>query len=151
MAAERPSLLDVNLLVALFDPDHVHHDLAHDWFGDARVHGWATCPLTENGLIRILSNRRYSPLAEPPRQIAERLHAFCQSGGHRFWGDTISMGSPGVLAPSAAFSHQTVTDLYLLALARQHRGCLATFDRSIPVESIQGASRADLLVIEAVS
>jgi len=68
-----PALLDVNLLVALFDPDHVHHDPAHDWFVDSREQGWATCPVTENGVIRILSNLRYSPAAESPARTVKRL------------------------------------------------------------------------------
>jgi predicted nucleic acid-binding protein len=55
----RPALLDVNFLVALFDPDHIHHDAAHDWFADERAHGWATCPLTENGLVRVVTNAAY--------------------------------------------------------------------------------------------
>ena len=50
------SLLDVNVLVALFDPDHVHHEAAHVWFAATRGAGWATCPLTENGVVRVLSN-----------------------------------------------------------------------------------------------
>ena len=59
MSRRRPALLDVNVLVALFDPDHVHHDLAHDWFADHRSRGWATCPITENGVIRVLANPAY--------------------------------------------------------------------------------------------
>lgn len=53
------ALLDVNVLVALFDPAHVHHDAAHAWFGEHCAQGWATCALTENGLVRVLSNPAY--------------------------------------------------------------------------------------------
>ena len=52
----RVALLDVNVLVALFNPVHVHQELAHDWFADHRASGWATCPLTENGFLRVLGN-----------------------------------------------------------------------------------------------
>ena len=151
MASDRPSLLDVNLLVALFDPDHVHHDVAHDWFADARSQGWATCPVTENGVIRILSNRRYSPAAETPARTAERLRSFCGSGHHVFWADTLSLRSDDVFSHAAAYSHQAVTDVYLLALAKHHGGRLATLDRMIPVDSVRAASRDDLIVIEALA
>ncbi|MGE0444353.1 MAG: TA system VapC family ribonuclease toxin [Vicinamibacterales bacterium] len=147
MSDRRPALPDVNVLVALFDPDHVHHDVAHDWFADARSQGWATCPLTENGVSRILSNRRYTPAAEPPARTAARLRAFCNSGDHRFWADSLSMRSHDVFADAAVYSHRTVTDLYLLALARHNGGRLATFDRTIPVAAVVGASPDDLMVI----
>ena len=57
---DRPALLDVNVLIALFDQEHVHHELSHDWFSDNRRDGWATCPVTENGFLRVLSNPAYS-------------------------------------------------------------------------------------------
>ena len=82
------SLLDVNVLIALFDPDHIHHEQAHLWFGDRRSHVWATCPLTENGVVRILSNPAYAPAAERPARIVERIEAFRASGDHRFWPTT---------------------------------------------------------------
>lgn len=87
-------LLDVNVLVALFDPDHVHHDTAHDWFAESRVQRWATCPVTESGVVRILSNLKSSPAAESPARIIERLRAFCASGHHAFWPDDISLRDP---------------------------------------------------------
>ncbi|HEY7215024.1 MAG TPA: hypothetical protein VIC28_10365 [Thermoanaerobaculia bacterium] len=70
------ALLDVNVLVALFDPDHVHHEAAHTWFAAHRGAGWATCPLTENGLIRILSNPAYAATLETPAALVRRLEAF---------------------------------------------------------------------------
>lgn len=63
------ALLDINVLVALSDQAHVHHDLVHRWFARARASGWATCPLTENGLVRVIGNPSYrgsSPLRHPP-------------------------------------------------------------------------------------
>ena len=85
------ALLDVNLLIALFDPDHVHHGAAHEWFAANRSSGWATCPLTENGLIRILANVAYSGTNETPAGIQQRLQAFCSSGDHAFWPDGVSL------------------------------------------------------------
>ena len=146
-----PTLLDVNVLVALFDPDHVHHETAHDWFADHRHEGWATCPLTENAVIRILSNLAYSPTAEPPAQIVQRLRAFCASGDHRFWPDDVSLRDEQWLSPDVPVSHRQVTDVYLLALARHHAGRLATFDRTIPIGASPRASADDLMVIAAVN
>jgi uncharacterized protein len=82
----RVALLDVNVLVALFDPDHVHHEAAHGWFAANRAAGWATCPLTENGLIRVLSNPAYAVTPETPAAIVQRLAAFCFQRGARLLG-----------------------------------------------------------------
>jgi toxin-antitoxin system PIN domain toxin len=142
-----PALLDVNLLIALFDPDHVHHEPAHVWFGAHKKGGWATCPLTENGLVRILSNPAYSPAAERPARIAERLRVFCGSGHHVFWPDDVSLRDAGRF--DLAVSHRRLTDVYLLALAVAHEGRLATFDRSIPSKGVPGAGPRHLAVIEA--
>lgn len=146
----KPALLDVNVLVALFDAEHVHHEVAHDWFADAHHNGWATCPLTENGVVRILSNRRYSPLAEPPGQTAARLRAFCQSPGHVFWPDDVSLRTTELFMDAVIYPHHATTDVYLLALARHHGGRLATFDRSITLSAVTGATRDDLLVLAEV-
>ncbi|MDA1185409.1 MAG: PIN domain-containing protein [Acidobacteria bacterium] len=146
-ATSRPALLDVNVLVALFDPDHVHHDIAHDWFADNRGDGWATCPLTENGVVRILSNLRYSPTAESSARIVERLRATCDNGNHVFWADDLSLRDVRRFVAAAPISHRQVTDVYLLGLARRHRGRLATFDRTIPLEAVPGGERDDLIVI----
>lgn len=144
---KRPALLDVNLLVALFDPDHVHHEAAHRWFGAEKAGGWATCPLTENGVVRILANPAYSPAPERPGAIAARLRAFRASGHHAFWPDDVSLSDAGLFALSV--SHRQLTDVYLLGLARAHRGRLATFDRSIPLKAVRGAGAEHLVVIEA--
>lgn len=138
------ALLDVNLLIALFDPDHIHHEPAHRWLGAHRAGGWATCPLTENGVVRILSNPAYSTAAERPVRVVERLEAFRSSGEHEFWPDDLSLCDPAVF--DLTVGHRQLTDVYLLALARAHGGRLVTFDRSIPVKAVRGA-RPDLLVV----
>ncbi len=143
----RPALLDVNLLVALFDPDHVHHEAAHRWFGAEKAMGWATCPLTENGLIRLLSNPAYSTAPERPGNVADRLRAFRASGHHELWPDDVSLSDAGFF--SLAVSHRQLTDVYLLGLAKAHGGRLATFDRSIPLKAVRGAGPEHLVVIEA--
>ena len=143
----RPALLDVNVLVALFDPNHVHHEAAHGWFGDHRSSGWATCPLTENGVVRVLSNPAYSASAERPADIARRLDSFRESGHHVFWSDDVSVCDTRLF--SLAVGHRQLTDVYLLGLAVAHRGFLATFDRSIPLKAVRRARPDDLVVIDA--
>jgi hypothetical protein len=143
----RPALLDVNFLVALFDPEHVHHEAAHRWFGAEKVGGWATCPLTENGLIRILSNPAYSTAPERPANVADHLRTFRASGHHVFWPDDISLSAAELF--SLSVSHRQLTDAYLLGLAKAHGGRLATFDRSIPLKAVRGAGPEHLIVIGA--
>ncbi len=143
------ALLDVNVLVALFDSEHVHHEAAHTWFSDARRRGWATCPLTENGLVRILSNMAYSGVAETPRRVIRRLTAFCASGGHEFWPDELSVTDDRMFAWPPAATHRQITDIYLLGLAKQRGGRLATFDRSIPLKTVVGAQPDCLELIPA--
>jgi toxin-antitoxin system PIN domain toxin len=143
------ALLDVNVLVALFDPNHVHHEPAHSWFADHRSLGWATCPLTENGLLRVLAHPAYSQAPEQPALILERLQAFCASGGHAFWTDDVSFRDPDLFQVGAAPSHRQVTDVYLLGLAVKRNGCLATFDRTIPLAKVRGAKAENLALIPA--
>lgn len=145
----RVALLDVNVLVALFDPDHVHHEAAHRWFGARREEGWATCPITENGLLRILSNPAYGARPETRGSIVRRLADFCASGGHAFWPDEISFREAALFSWAASVAHQSLTDVYLLALARHRKGRLATFDRRIPVGAVVGADRGTLELILA--
>ncbi len=142
-----PALLDVNVLIAILAPDHVHHEAAHAWFAANRSAGWATCPLTENGLVRILSNPASSPRAETTGRMAERLHGFRQSGDHRFWPDDVTLCDTRLF--SLGVGWRQLTDVYLLGLAVRHQGRLATFDRSIPLSAVRGATPDSLVVIEA--
>jgi toxin-antitoxin system PIN domain toxin len=140
-------LLDVNLLVALFDPDHVHHEIAHDWFADHRKRGWATCPLTENGFIRtaVALSKAREPLGAS--DLADHLRTFTSSGFHEFWEDEPSVLDEDLFDLGAVFGHQLLTDVYLLGLAVTHKGVLATFDRKIPLASVKGATAAHLAVL----
>jgi uncharacterized protein len=144
------ALLDVNVLVALFDPDHVHHELAHDWFADARAHGWATCSVTENGFLRVVSNPQYNAAAAlRPAAVADILRRFCASGHHQFWASSVSLLDKSLFNLSVAGGHRQLTDVYLLGLAAKMGGRLATFDRAIPVASVAGATRETIAVITA--
>jgi uncharacterized protein len=140
------ALLDVNVLVALFDSDHVHHDLAHDWFADHRGGGWSTCASTENGFIRVLSQAR-TDARERPSRLLERLAKFCASGDHVFWPCDVSLRDRARFVPSFVVGARQITDIYLLGLAKAMGGRLATFDRSIPLGAVRGATRAHLSVI----
>jgi toxin-antitoxin system PIN domain toxin len=143
------ALLDVNVLVALFDPDHLHHEAAHRWFAEQRRIGWATCPLTENGLLRVLTHPAYSQAAGPPADVLELLQAFCSSGGHAFWPDDVSLRDAELFQVAAPPIHRQVIDVYLLGLAVKHGGHLATFDRSIPLAKVRRAEAETLALIPA--
>jgi toxin-antitoxin system PIN domain toxin len=121
----------VNVLVALAWPNHVHHRQAVTWFVGIRDDGWATCPITESGFVRVSSNTRVLPDARTPSEARALLAVLRTKGTHRFWEDDVSaVDDPsGVFA--TAFGHRQVTDAHLLSLAIRRGGALATFDRGI--------------------
>ena len=145
----RVALLDVNVLVALFVPEHVHHEAAHDWFADEHHHGWATSPTTENGFVRVISQLPSDDGPLRPETIIERLRRFCASDRHHAWADDVSIDDASLFVPSFIRGHRQVTDVYLLGLARKQGGRLVTFDRSIPLKAVKGATPAMLDVIAA--
>jgi len=142
----RPSLLDVNVLIALFDPGHVHHEAAHDWFADSRADGWATCATTEHGFLRILSHPR-SPIDADVAALVASLDVFCGSGHHTYWPEQVSFRDETLFSRSLTLTHRQITDVYLLALATRMGGRLATFDASIPLRAVVGATPENLAVI----
>lgn len=141
-------LLDVNVLVALFDPEHVHHDAAHDWFADHRSTGWATSPTTESGFLRVLANPAYG-LGLRAVEIADHLRRFRASGHHELWLEAVSLCDDQTFRLGHVHGHRQFTDVYLLGLAVQMRGRLATFDRGIPLAAVAGATPEHLCVIGA--
>jgi len=143
------ALLDVNVLVALFDPAHVNHDEAHRWFGRNRRHGWATCPTTINGCIRVLSNPAYPTVEATPTEVASRLRNMSSTTDHHFWEDSVSLLDEALFRSSAIIGHRQVTDAYLLGLAVRNHGRLATFDRSIPLKSVPEATPGHFALIES--
>jgi toxin-antitoxin system PIN domain toxin len=141
------ALLDVNVLVALFDSAHVHHDLAHDWFEDNRDEGWASCPLTENGLLRILGNPgRVDPPISLPELVA-LLKRFCDASRHQFWVNEVSFRDPRVFNMTGIRGHRQLTDVYLLGLAVTRRGRFVTLDEGVSLNAVVGARREHLEVI----
>ena len=142
------ALLDVNVLVALFDPAHANHDEAHEWFARNRKHGWATCPITINGFVRVVSNPAYPAFDHDPAGIARRIRSLCaHHTGHRFWEDSISLADDKLFRLSNLRGHQQITAVYLLGLAVRNLGRLATFDRSIPTKAVLGFDPSHLAVI----
>lgn len=135
-------LLDVNVLVALIDPAHIQHDAAHDWFARQGKKSWATCPLTENGVMRIVGHVRYPNSPGTPAAVAQVMSGLCALPGHAFWPDDISLLDTKKLDASRLLNSAQVTDSYLLALACTHGGKLATFDRRLVVDAVRGGAKA---------
>ena len=139
-------LLDVNVLIALLDPAHVHHGDAHDWFSATGQNAWATCPLTENSVLRILGDQRYPNSPGNPVAVAELLDEFFSLPGHVFWPDDISILDRRHLDPSRLLTSQQVNDTYLLALAQAHAGQLATLDRRLITDAVKSGPQALQLI-----
>lgn len=139
-------LLDVNVLIALVDPAHIQHDPAHDWFARVGHKAFATCPLTENGLVRIVGHPKYPNSPGPPSAVLASLSAIRGLPGHEFWPDDLSIADAGFFAPELLSSHSRVTDSYLLALAHANGGRLATMDQKLATEVVPGGKKALALI-----
>jgi len=139
-------LLDVNVLIALIDPTHVQHDRAHEWFAAAGRHSWATCPMTENGVLRIVGNSRYPNSPGSPSAVAEVMEILCGLGGHEFWPDEVSIFDKSRFDTNRILDSAQITDSYLLGLARAHGGELATFDRRMITDAVAGGTKALYLI-----
>lgn len=144
LAAAPVQLLDVNVLIALCDARHEHHELAARWFLAHAARGWASCPLTQNGAIRIMSAPAYQG-ARPVVQVLAQLQAMCAHAYHHFWPDVVSLVRAGTINPAHLLGHRQLTDAYLLALAVHHRGCLVTIDGGVAIQMVQGATPAHLV------
>jgi len=140
------SLLDVNVVIALLDADHASHEHALRWFKRSAREGWASCPLTQNGCVRIMSHPRY-PSPVSVRDCIERLREATSSEHHAFWPDDLSLLDQRVADASRIHGPRQLTDLYLLALAVRHSGRLVTFDRSIASSAIRGATERHLVAL----
>ena len=137
-------LLDVNALIALGDPLHVHHQRMQHWFHEVRARAWATCPLTENGFLRILGNSSYKDSPGAPAELQNVLLAMCSAPGHQFWPDIISLRNKALYPMLPGSKH--LTDYYLLGLALHRKGKLATLDRRIDASLLLGGDKAYLII-----
>ena len=142
------AMLDVNVIIALLDPDHAFHERAHAWWEAHENAGWASCPITENGVVRIMSNPGYSAVTRfTPAMLISRLRTFVQETDHEFWPDDVSVRDEKSILADRIHGSRQVTDLYLLALSARHQGRLATFDRSMPISAVPGAKARHLAVV----
>ncbi len=133
-------LLDINVLLALCDPMHVHHEAAHQWFGKRGRNSWATCPLTENGFVRIASHPRYPNRPGDVAAALAILRRFCKDKEHRFWSENLSIRD--LFKREVLLTHAQITDAYLLGLAVHQGGRLATLDQQLPVKAVDGGREA---------
>ena len=140
------ALLDVNVLIALLDADHIEHVTARAWLEREIDTGWASCPITDNGFVRILSQPRY-PSPVPPAEAIRRLEQAKRTAQHEFWPCDASLLDGRLVDATRLHSARQVTDVYLLALAVAKGGRFVTFDRSIPLSAVFGAQRHQLVVL----
>jgi uncharacterized protein len=138
------ALLDVNVWVALFDDAHQFSERANA-FVSARGAKIATCPIVENGVIRVMSLPSYGRHGGlPMQQVRERLREACSALDHALWSDDVSLRDDELVDFSRVQGHNQITDLYLLALAVRHGGRLVTFDQAIALSSVRGATSRHL-------
>ena len=140
------ALLDVNVLIALLDSDHTLHAAAASWFASHGREGWASCPITQNGCVRIMSHPGY-PNALPAHAVIERLGEAVNGEFHQFWPDDISVLDAKVVDAARIHGPRQLTDIYLLALAVRHGGRFVTFDQSVSLQAVRGAQKQHLLTL----
>ena len=140
------ALLDVNVLIALLDSGHLHHQRASNWLEQNIEEGWASCPITQNGCVRIISQPAY-PAPVTPVAAAERLRNACNTQWHQFWPDEVSALDTGIMHWSQILGSRQITDAYLLALAVRNNGCFVTLDRAVSIESVADAEQKHLVKI----
>ena len=131
-------LLDVNVVISLIDPTHVHHDRAHRWFAKQAIDEWLSCPITQNGAVRIIGNPKYAN-RQPVGTAMDSVRSLCDVGAHRFVADTLSIFGPG-FDQNRMLSSSQITDTYLLALAVSEHALLATFDTRITTSAVDGGA-----------
>jgi len=140
------ALLDINVLLALLDSDHVDHDRAGDWLDREVDGGWASCALTQNGFVRIISQPRY-PSPVSPTVAMDLLGDACAAPSHQFWPCDVSLLDDAIVDRSLLHGPRQVSDAYLLALATAHEGRFVTFDRAVPLGSVRAATEDNLTVL----
>jgi len=140
------ALLDVNVLIALLDSDHASHDTSMSWFAKHAREGWASCPITQNACVRIMSSPSY-PNPLPVQAVMKRLADACQQDVHEFWSDEVSLLDPDIFDPTRVHGPRQLTDIYLLALAVQHQGSFVTFDTGMPLAAVRNATMHNLVVL----
>ena len=133
----KPCLLDINVLLALAWPSHVHHNQALQWFVRKKTTGFRTCPLTQLGFVRISSNPAFSPQAVSPMAALGLLERITSMPEHAFWPDDLPLAK-AISNKRPLVGHRQVTDAYLVALAVARDGVLATLDRGVMAVASDG-------------
>ena len=141
------ALLDVNVLIALLDAAHVHHQIAQAWMARARETGWASCPLTQNGCIRIMTQPSYPSAPFLMQDVVSRVAEAARSN-HEFWPDDINTLETNQFQWPHILGHRQLTDVYLLGLAVKHEGRFVTFDLRLSLHSVKGAAPANYEAID---
>jgi toxin-antitoxin system PIN domain toxin len=140
------ALLDINILIALLDQDHAMHAQASAWFAGKAARGWASCPITQNGCLRVMSHPSY-PNSLKVGAIIERLGEAIATAQHQFWADDVSLLDARIADRTRIHGPRQVTDLYLLSLAVRRGGCFVSFDATIPRTAIAGAEKKHLVTL----
>lgn len=144
--SDRVILLDVNALIALFWPSSEFHLPVRSWFRDHASKGWATCPITQSGFVRVLSNPALSPDAPSVAEALDLLRLNLTHSGHEFWPDDVDLISAIARSGARLQGHRQITDAYLLGLAMQRKGQLATLDRSLSALLPRGSGTSDSVI-----
>jgi toxin-antitoxin system PIN domain toxin len=140
-------LLDVNALIALLWEEHPFHKRCAEWFIRSANAGWATCPITESGCVRVLCTPAFT--ANPPsvHSAIRLIQAATESGSnHHSLRDDLPLSAVGARWRNR-LGHKQITDAYLLALAMHHKAKLVTFDRRMEVLAPEGSVEREALVI----
>ena len=140
------ALLDINVLIALLDQSHLLHRPATRWLEGQLDQGWATSPITQNGVVRIMAQPAY-PNPQPAALVASRLAEACAHGSHAFWPEPISLLQEGLIRWERLLGPRQITDAYLLALAVSHGGCFASFDQRLSLDLVPAAEACHLCLI----
>jgi toxin-antitoxin system PIN domain toxin len=135
------ALLDVNALIALVDTDHIGHEAMHRWFQTHAGRGWATCPIVENGMVRVLAQPAYPSGQRAPAAVIAHLRGVKDSAGYEFWTDDVSLSDGSLFDPTYIIGARQVTDVYLLGLAAWRGGRVVSLDRNLPWQAIRNGSQ----------
>ena len=138
------ALLDVNALIAMIDQGHIHYARLHEWWQTEALKGWASCAITQNGFVRIVSQPRYARPCATTTAV-DLLRVALDHKSHTFWPQDISIADKKIFDHSRLISHSQITDVYLLALAVRNGGRLVTFDKGVPLAAVLGATKDHLV------
>ncbi len=140
------ALYDVSALIALLDREHSSHEAVSAWFVRNVEQGWASCPFTQNGFLRIVSQPNY-PSPVSLAEAHDQLLAATSTQHHQFFAADVSLLDDTLVNFRSLAGHRQLTDVYLLALAVAHEARLVTLDDHIPIVAVHGANETNLVVI----